>query len=236
MMDLALTLAELGDADADAMYSGAVSSLEWLVHEAGRPEYERMLASAYGNFANVVRNRDAPAAIQLYDRAVEILERLYYVEKDWGVAEHLAVVWLDKATLLASSQDANALDLNGRGIGLLEGLVESGQVRLRHTLCKALVNYGAAAVMFGLSETAIAKYDEAIAKYRELIGEGASDDIIADYAWAIANRGRTIRQFQGDHGLADIARALQVLEPAAARTGRGELAGMVQMLKKELGV
>ncbi|MCI0407321.1 MAG: serine/threonine-protein kinase, partial [Acidobacteria bacterium] len=144
-----------------AVYEEARRIYERLVAN-GRRELERELASLCINKAFIHEHLDdAPGALALYDRALEICERLVNQEGRRELANDLAMTYQNKALALWRLGDLpGAVGLHDRAIDIREQLVnQEGRRELAHELAQTYQNKAVALQNLGDFPGAVGLYD-----------------------------------------------------------------------------
>jgi tetratricopeptide (TPR) repeat protein len=122
------------------------------------------LAAAYQAMANVLAQAgNLPAAISLYDKSLDIAERLVNQENRWELAEDLAGLYHGKASAtFDAGKLSEALVLFDKALKIWKNLVDQGQLYLSADLAAAHHATADVLAKMGKHAESIAHYDQAI--------------------------------------------------------------------------
>jgi tetratricopeptide (TPR) repeat protein/predicted Ser/Thr protein kinase len=165
-----------------AAYDEARRIFERLI-KAGRKDLEDELAMLCHEAASAHEIADdSSGALAMYDRAIEIYERLVNVEGRRKLVHDLASSYMNKAiTLCAMADYRDALNLFDRAIAINENLVkQEGSHQMSQDLAAAYVNKANAVSNLGDHRGAVTLYDNAIETYERLIQQGGRFKL---YGW-----------------------------------------------------
>ena len=211
-----------------AAYEEARRIYERLVAN-GRSELQEDLAALCWNKAFVHENlADMPGALEMYDRAIEIYERLIYEEGRWELANELAACYMNKAIALYSlGEFRSAVSLYDRAIEIYERLVnEEGRRELANDLADCYMNKANALGSLGEFRSAVSLYDKAIEIMERLVhGEGRWE-LANELAVCYMNKAIalwSLGELRSAVSLYD--EAIEIYERLVHKEGRGELRG-----------
>ena len=176
---------------------------------------------------------DNRAAVGLYDRAIEILERLVNVEGRRELANDLATLYMNKANAVMNLGDNRAaVGLYDRAIEILERLVNvEGRRELANDLATLYMNKAVAVRNLGDNRAAVGLYDRAIEIRERLVNVEGRRELANDLARLYMNKAVAVGAL-GDKraavGLYD--RAIEIRERLVNVEGRRELANDLAML------
>ena len=205
----------------------------------GRKDLEDDLARVFYNAANVhVTIDDVSGALALYDRAIEIRERLVNVEGRRVLANALASFYINKANALSKLGDnRSAIGLSGHAIEVMERLFN---VEGRHELANALTNLyiikAIALSNLGDNRSAIGLYGRVIEIRERLVNVDCRRELVGDLAWAKIQHGLASIVL-GDIGRVkqEFHEAMALLRAEIKRTDRADLKRMLDWAEKQLG-
>ena len=210
-----------------AMYDEARRIYERLI-KGGRKDLEIHLAHLCNNAAFVHETADdSSGALALYDRAIEILNRLVNVEGRHGLANYLATFYVSKANLVGVLGDnPAAVGLYDRAIEIRERLVNiEGRREFADGLAGLYANKAVAVKNLGDSRAALALYDRAIAIIERLVKVDGRHELANNLAMVYMNKANAVCGL-GDNraavGLYD--RAIEIRERLVNAESRRELA------------
>ena len=218
-MNKAVALRSLGQGrEALGYYDRCIAIRERLV-AAGRTELEPDLARLYMTKGGALRSQgEYLDALGVYDRCIALLERL--------VSEGRTELEPDLA---------NAYMTRGNAPGELEAferMVAMGLTAFEPDLAAAYMNNGLALDILGEDREALGYYDRSIALFERRVAAGRTA-LRGDLARAQIYRAKllldTTQREQAIHKAHD---AMQVLREEIARTGRGDLQGVLQLAEK----
>jgi len=214
-----------------AVYDEARRMYERLIKD-GRKDLENELATLCHDAAPVHETvDDSSGALALYDRAIEIRERLVNVEGRRELANDLVALYTNKANAVGALGDYRAaMALYDRAIEVLEGLVNivgPGELanRLTSKLAGVYSNKANTVGKLGDDLAAIGLYDRAIEIRKRLLNiEGwreLADDLAGNYV-SKANAVSRLGDYLAAVGLYD--QGIEIRERLVNVDGRRELA------------
>ena len=210
-----------------AAYDEARRMFERLI-TGGRNDLENGLAMLCHDAASVHSAADdSSGALAMYDRAIEIRERLVNVEGRRELANELADLYGDKAVAVCSMGDyRTAIGLYDRAIQIRERIVNvEGQHESAKDLAALYMNKGVAVKNLGDIHAAMVSYDRAIELLEQLAKGDDSRKLSSDLASLYTNKANGVLVL-GDNraavGLYD--RAIEILERLVNIEDRRELA------------
>ncbi len=218
--------------EALGVYDRCIALYERLV-AAGRTELEPDLATAYLNKAVALRSLGAGReALGLYDRCIALYERLVAAGRT-ELEPDLASAYLNKGVALQSlGQGREALGVYDRCIEIRERLVAAGRTELEPELATAYLNKAVALRSLGQGREALGLYDRCIAIRERLVAAGRTE-LCGDLAWVQVYRAQLLLDTpQRKQAIHEARGAMQVLREEIARTGRGDLQGVLQWAEK----
>ena len=180
---------------------------------------------------------DLPGEVAMYDRAIEIRERLVNQEGRRELANNLAGSYQSKAVAVSALGDKRAaVSLYDRAIEIYERLVnQEGRRELANDLARSYQSKAAAVSALGDKRAAVSLYDRAIEIRERLVHQEGRRELAGDLArvqlyWA--DDARKIGR-QGD--AARVARAaIKTLESEISRTSRADLKGVLDWARENL--
>jgi tetratricopeptide (TPR) repeat protein len=210
-----------------AAYDEARRIYERLIKD-GRKDLEYDLARLCQEAAFVHETTDdSSGALALYDRAIDILERLVNIEGRRELAKDLAGVYVNKAVAVRALGDHRAaVGLYDRAIEILERVVNvEGRRELADDLARLYSNKALALSNLGDNRAAVGLYDRAIEILERLVNVEGWRELANDLAMLYMNKAIAVNNL-GDNqaavGLYD--RAIEILERVVNVEGRRELA------------
>jgi serine/threonine protein kinase/lipopolysaccharide biosynthesis regulator YciM len=210
-----------------ATYDEARHLYERLVN-GGRKDLEYDLANLCSNAAVVHKTADdSSGALALYDRAIEILERLVNVENRRELADGLAGVYMNKAVTVGDMGDERvAVGLYDRAIQILERLVNvEGQRELADGLAKSYMNKATAVMGLGDHRSAVCFYDQAIEVLDRLVNVDGRRELANDLAGAYSNKAGSVYCLGDSQAAISLCeRAIKIRERLVNNEGHRELA------------
>jgi serine/threonine protein kinase/tetratricopeptide (TPR) repeat protein len=216
-----------------AAYDEARRMYECMI-EGGRKDLENDLARLLMDAAFVHETaEDASGALTLFDRAIEIRERLVNVEGRRELANDLASVYQNKAIVVMHVGDNQAaVGLCDRAIEIREQLVNvEGRHELAEDLAILYQNKAIAAKHLGDSHTAAGLLDWAIEIFERLVNVEGRRELANDLASLYQNNGTLVMDLEENQaavGLYD--RAIEILDRLVNVEGRRELANTLAMV------
>jgi tetratricopeptide (TPR) repeat protein len=194
----------------------------------GQKELERDLAILCGHKALVHRTAaDLHGALQEYDQAIAIEERLVNQEGRRELANDLALVYMNKAVALSDLGDhRGAVALYDQAMAIRERLVDQeGRRELANDLALVYMNKANAVRALGDVRGAVALYDQAIAIRERLVNQEGRRELANALARDYMNKSVAVSAL-GDHGgaVAFCDQAIAILERLVNQEGRRELA------------
>jgi serine/threonine protein kinase/lipopolysaccharide biosynthesis regulator YciM len=216
-----------------ATYDEARRVYERLV-KGGRKDLRNDLADLCNNAAFVHTTADdTSGALALYDRAIEIRERLVNVEGRREISNGLAGLYMNKANVVTNIGDnRSALALYDRASEIYERLVNvEGRRELANDLARLYSNKGNAVRNLGNNRDAVALYDRAIEIYKRLVNVGGRRELANDLAKLYLNKANAVKSL-GDNraAVALYDQAIEIYEQPVNVEGRRELANVLPML------
>ena len=210
-----------------AVYNEAKRLYVRLVRE-GRKELESDLAALCLEKALVHRTTaDEQGAIQEYDHAIAIRERLVNQEGRRELANELATAYLSKAVSVSALGDhRSAVVLQDQAIAIWERLVnQEGHRELANKLAHVYMNKANAVQALGDHHSAVTLYDQAIAIRERLVNQDGCRELANDLAMAYMNKAISVSAL-GDHrsAVALYNRVVAIRERLVNQEGRRELA------------
>jgi tetratricopeptide (TPR) repeat protein len=216
-----------------AAYDEARRFYERLVN-GGRKDLEYDLANLCNNAAFVHETADdSSGALALYDRAIEILERVVNSEGRHELANDLAGLYQNKAVAVGDLGDYRAaVALYDRAIEICERLVNvEGRRELANKLASLYMNKTAVVSDLGDNRAAVALSDRAIEILERLVNVEGRRDLANDLAMVYSNKAKAVCGL-GDPraamGLYD--QAIGIRERLVNVEGRRELANNLARL------
>ena len=210
-----------------AAYDEARRVCERLI-KAGRKDLENDLATLCHSAAFVHATADdSSGALALYDRALEILERLVNIEGRRELTNDLAGVYMNKAVAVVGMGDNRAaVVLYDRALEIRERLVNvEGQRELANDLAASYMNKANAVLGMGDNRAAVVLYDQAIAILERLVNVEGRRELANTLAASYMNKAVAVEAL-GDKraavGLYD--RAIEIRERLVNVEGQRELA------------
>jgi len=204
----------------------------------GRKELETDLATLCVDKALVHRTAaDEHGAIQEYDQAIAVLERLVNREGRRELANDLAMVYMNKAIAVSALGDnRGAVALYDQAITIWERLVnQEGRRELANDLATVYQNKAIAVRALGDNRGAVALYDRAFAILERLVNQEGRRELIGDLARMKAYRGDVLIALgERARGLEEMRSSQKVLEAEIARTGRADLKQVLTWLQQQL--
>jgi tetratricopeptide (TPR) repeat protein len=194
----------------------------------GKNELERDLAILCFDKALVHRTAaDLHGALQEYDQAIAILERLVNQEGLRELANELAAVYTNKAiTVRALGDVRGAVALYDQAMAILERLVnQEGRRELANDLAAIYMTKAIAVSDLGDHRGAVALYDQAMAILERLVNQEGRRELANDLAAVYENKAIAVSDL-GDHrgAVALYDQAMAILERLVNHEGRRELA------------
>jgi serine/threonine protein kinase/lipopolysaccharide biosynthesis regulator YciM len=207
-----------------AAYDDARRIFERLI-KAGRKDLENHLAALYQDAAFVHETADdSSGALALYDRAIEICERLVNVEGRHKLANKLAMLYMNKAIALSGlGNNRTAVGLYDRAIEICEWLVNvEGRRELANNLADLYNNKALAVYRLGDNRAAVALYDRNIEIRERLVNVEGRRELASKLAAVYMNKALAVGDSRAAVALYD--RASEILERLVNVEGRRELA------------
>ena len=205
--------------------------LERALRAAGRDprEAKRLMLEQTGP-----RVAQSVADLAAYEEAARIYEGLIAgsqasVQTEMDYAE----LCMNKAFLHDNLGDSGAaLACKDRCIAIRERLVSEGHPELEPYLATAYLNKGLALWSPGEGRAALGYFDRCIALYERLVAAGRTE-LRGDLAWVQVIRAeRLLDTPQRQQAIQEARRAVQMLREEIARTGRGDLQGVLKWAEK----
>ncbi len=215
-----------------AAYDEAQRIYEHLVH-AGRKVLEEDLAALCMEAAFVhLTADDAQGGLALYDRAIEIRERLVNQEGQQELANDLATAYQNKAiSLSALGDNRGAVALYDRAIEIHERLVnQEGQQELANDLAMTYQNKAASLSDLGDNRGAVALYDQAIEIHERLVNQEGRHELADELAMMYTGKAALLYDLGNNRGaVALYDQAIEIHERLVNQEGRRELANALAM-------
>ncbi len=194
----------------------------------GRKELEYDLAGLCSNKALIHEHLDdSPGARVLFDRAIEICERLVNQEGRRELADDLAGTYMNKAAALGDRGDLRgAVGFYDRALAIYERLVnQEGHRELANNLAATYQNKANALQNLGDLRGAVGFYDRALAIYERLVNQEGRRELANELAMTYKNKANVLRNLgdlRGAVGFCD--RAIAIYERLVNQEGRREFA------------
>ena len=194
----------------------------------GQEKLETDLAELCFDKALVHRTAaDVHGALQEYDQAIAIRERLVNQDGRRELANDLATVYTNKAAAVrALGDNRGAVALDDQAIAIWERLVnQEGRRKLANALATVYTNKAVAVNALGDNCGAVALCDQAIAILERLVNREGRRELAHDLAFAYTNKAASVSAL-GDHrGAVTLCdQAIAILERLVNQEGRRELA------------
>ena len=177
-----------------AAYDEARRIYERLI-KGGRKDLEIDLATLCHEAASLHETvDDSPGALALYDRAIEIFERLVNVEGRRELANDLAGLYMTKAVATMNLGDNwAAVALYDRAIEIRERLVNvEGRRELADGLATLYMNKAIAVMNLGDNRAAVGLYDRAIGIRERLVNAENRRELANDLAILYMNKANAV--------------------------------------------
>jgi tetratricopeptide (TPR) repeat protein len=166
-------------------------------------------------------------AIDEYDKAIAIYQRLVKEENRDELANSLATAFMNKGTVLSQVGKLNeAIDEYNKAIEIRRRLIEEeNRDELVDDLAMAIMNKGNTLADLGKVNEAIVEYDKAIEIRRRLVKEENRDELADHLAMAIMNKGTVLRQ-SGElaEAIDEYDKAIAIYQRLVEEENRDELA------------
>jgi tetratricopeptide (TPR) repeat protein len=216
-----------------AAYDEARRMYERLI-KAGRKDLENELATLCHHAAFVHETSDdSSGTVALYDRAIEIRERLVNVEGQRELSDDLVTVYVNKALAVSHlGNNREAVRLYDQAIEICEPLVNvEGRHELANTLATLYMNKAIAVSNLGDNLGAVALYDRAIEIFERLVNIEGRRELANTLATFYMNKAIAVNNL-GDSRAAvgSYDRAIEIRERLVNGEGRGELANDLAIL------
>lgn len=210
-----------------AAYDEARQIYERII-SGGRSDLETDLVDLCSDAALVHRTAaDLSGTLKLYDRAIEILDRLVNIEGRNALSNSLASLYLNKGNVVGELGDnRTAVVLFDNAIEIRERLVNvEGQSDLANNLADLYQSKAVALVRLGDNETVMILIDRAIAIRERLVHVEGRNDLADSLASLYQNKSNALMR-SGDDQTAVILcdRAIEIRERLVNIEGRRELA------------
>jgi serine/threonine protein kinase/lipopolysaccharide biosynthesis regulator YciM len=194
----------------------------------GHKEWESDLATLFMNKALVHRAAtDENGAIQEYDQAIAILERLVNREGRRELADDLALAYMNKANIVSDLGDNyGAVALYDQAIAIWEQLVNrEGRRELANNFAAAYMNKARSFSALSDNSGAEVLCDQAIAIWERMVNQEGRRELADDLATAYGNKATIVSNLGDKHGaVALYDQAIAIRERLVNREGRRELA------------
>ncbi|MCC6822426.1 MAG: tetratricopeptide repeat protein, partial [Verrucomicrobia subdivision 3 bacterium] len=235
-------LEKIGDAStAMTFYDRGIVILERLACQPGSRELPHglelinALAGAFYNKGNATSALgDNRAALDLYNKAIAIRERLVNEDDRHEFANGLARVYMCKGLTVGLLGDVReAIALQGQAVSIFEKLVnEEGHRELAHELATAYFNRFSAAIAGYDAKVALTSLDHAVEIWERLVEEEGRREFEEDLARAYMAMART----HDDCGSSDEAieiydHVIEIRERLVNQEGRRDLTGDLGLAK-----
>ena len=218
-------------------YEEALSIYTRLV-ASGRKDLEHDLANLCANKALVHESAgDVPGALEMYDRAIEIRERLVHQEGRRELAGDLANCYMNKAVSVAALGDNRAaVGLYDKTIEIYDPLVHVESRReLAHVLAMCYMNKAVAVWALGDNRAAVGLYDKAIEIRERLVHQEGRRELAGDLAWVQVFWANVVNKLGRQEEASRVVRdAVRTLESEIARTGRADLQNVLNWARQNL--
>jgi len=181
---------------------------------------------------------DIPGAIAMYDKAIEIWERLVHKEGRTELANNLATVYLNKAiAVMGLGDNRAAVEMYDKAIEIWERLVhKEGRTELANNLATVYLNKAIAVMGLGDNRAAVEMYDKAIEIRERLVDKEGRTELLGDLAWVRVNKVLPLLNLGEKVEARDEARqAVSVLRSEVQRTGRADLKNVLAWAESNLG-
>ncbi|HEX7518311.1 MAG TPA: serine/threonine-protein kinase [Chthoniobacterales bacterium] len=197
------------------VYEEAYRIFERLVAE-GQAVLEDELAALCREKAFIHENTgDSVGAVELFARAIEILQRQVTQQGRAELESELAMAYADIASASCNLFDKTvSVTFYNRSIEIYERLVQQeGKLELLNSLAAAYMNKGSVVSALGDKITAVALYDHAIEIRERLVNGIGRSEVADDLATAYMNKAVAVKDM-GDaaSAVAFYDRAIEILE------------------------
>ena len=194
----------------------------------GKNELEMVLAILCGEKALVHWTAaDLHGALQEYDQAIAILERLVNQEGRRELAKDLATVYTNKAVVVSDlGDDRGAVALYDQAIAIRERLVnQEGRRELADSLATVYTNKANAVSALGDDRGAVALLNQAIAILERLVNQEGRRELAKDLAAVYMTKAISVSALGDDRGAVTLYdQAIAIRERLVNQEGRRELA------------
>ena len=217
------------------LYDRAIKILERLVYQPNQlmatyhtnVRLPDQLAGTYHNKASAVHALgNYRAAVELYDRAIKIRERLVNQEGRRELANDLAATYTSKAHAVGDIGDNRAMELCDRAIKIRERLVnQEGRRELADDLAMTYRIKANAAGASGDNRKAVELYDQAIEIFERLVNQEGRWELADDLAETYRIKAISVRALGDNRKAVELYdQAIKILERLVNQEGRWELA------------
>ena len=192
-----------------------------------RREIEAELSVLYVNKALVHESlADMPGAILMFDRAIEILDKLVVQEGRTEPTNLLAMAYMNKAIALGALGDhRSAVDFYDKVIQIRERLVvQEGRTELANELATAYMNKANALWTLGDHRAEVDLYDKAIQIQERIVLKEGHSELSDELAKTYMNKAVKLRTLGDSRPAVDFYdKAIQIFERMVIKEGRTEL-------------
>jgi tetratricopeptide (TPR) repeat protein len=222
-----------------AVFDEARRIYERLV-QGERKDLENDLATLCDNAASVHETvDDSSGALALYDRAIEIRERLVDVEGRRVLADDLAQLYMNKANAVHNLGDnQTAVGLIDQAIEIRERLVDvEGRHDLANDLAVLYMNKAVAVSAFGDNRPAVCLYDRAVEILERLVNVEGRRELAYDLAKLYTNKANAVMGLGDNRAAVSLFdRAIEILERLVDVEHRHELANDLAVIYMNKGI
>ena len=170
---------------------------------------------------------DQNGAIQAFDQAIAILERLVNQEGLRELEDYLARAYMNKAIAVdALGDERGAVVLYDQAIAIRERLVnQEGRRELDNSLATTYLNKAAAMIALGDNPGAVSLLDQTIAIRERLVNQEGRHELANDLAMTYMNKALAVSALGDERGaVVFYDRVIAIWERLVNREGRRELA------------
>lgn len=194
----------------------------------GKVELERDLATLCMGKALVhLTAADRHGALEEYDQALAIRERLTNQEWSIELATALAAVYVNKADTISDMGDVlGAVALCDQALSIWNRLInEEGHRELAEGLATTYLNKAIYVGTLGDKRRAVALYDQVIEIRERLVNQEGHDELAGNLARVYMNKANAVSDLgERDCALAYYDKSIAILEHLVNQDGRSELA------------
>ncbi|MCX5813027.1 MAG: serine/threonine-protein kinase [Proteobacteria bacterium] len=203
-----------------------VLSLHSNLIEQGRKEFQTTLASLLVHKAFVHEDvADVPGAIAMYDKAIQIYERLVNEEGKTEPSNALADVYINKANAVMQLGDNRfAAEISDKAIQIYERLVdEEGKTEFSNNLARVYMNKAIAVSALGDNRFAAEISDKAIQIYERLVDEEGKTEFSNGLATVYMNNAVAVSALGDKLSAVELyEKAIQIYERLVNKEGKTE--------------